>query len=187
MVILVMYAPYVSEQLQLLSAQLCVQTCRAKMPVPRHQDNRLVGFYHITLAVNPQLFCMQNQVAVPGLPLQFDRRFEHHVPLICGNPTPLCARPPVLLLDIGELQARFEQSRPIFVRPLLQPPGLQLALWQAMLVEHLPAGLLDVKIRKQGAAVALIARLSHRQEQPQAGEAGEQRSGEKPALHPAHR
>jgi hypothetical protein len=187
MVILVMYAPYVSEQLQLLPAQLGVQTCRAKMPVPRHQGNRLVRFYHITLIVNPQLFCLQKHVAVPGFPLQVDRRFEYHVPLICANPTPLRARPPVLLLGIGELQPRFEQSRLIFARPLLQPPGLQFALWQAILVEHLPAGLLDVNIRKKGAAVAVTARPSHRQEQPQAGETGEQRSGEKPALYPAHR
>jgi hypothetical protein len=187
MVILVMYAPYVSEQLQLLPAQLGVQTGRAKMPVPRHQDNRSIGFYHITLVVNPQLFCMQNQAAVPGFALQVDRRFEHHVPLICGNPAPLCARPPVLLLPIGELQARFDQSRPIFARPLLQPPGLQFALWPAVLVEHLPAGLRDVKVRKQGAVVTVVARLADSQKQPQAGEAGEQRSGEKPALRPVHR
>jgi hypothetical protein len=122
-----MYATHISLKLQLLPAQIGVQTGSRKMPLPRHHDNWPIGFYDITTGTDPQLLCRYDRPGICGFPQQPDIAFQHQVALIRRDAAVLRAGPPMLRLRVADAQARLGQPGTTVVRPLLGARGMEFA------------------------------------------------------------
>jgi hypothetical protein len=138
-----MYSPHVAQQLQLRPAQLGAQATGTKMPVPRRQDNWLIGFYHVTLSPDAQLLRGYDWSFLCWFPLQRNLLFEHDALLVFRDRAPAGGRSPALLAFISQMQARFDQAGLRLSGPLFQPGGVYLVPGSAGFVKQLPERLFN--------------------------------------------